>query len=129
MHYLPHSLDLGPCDFTYFQGVKMLFGENTMPEALLSALVGMSPTYTNRRVFKCIPNLVCDCMSFPTVPGCPKLTSLVNVSLKFQTLISQICHYFLFRKCEKLLQCKSFSHFFSKNISEFGYRVIKHLTS
>ena len=29
-------------------------------------------------------------------PGCSKLTtSLVNVSLKFQTLISQICQYFL----------------------------------
>ena len=36
-------------------------------------------------------------------PGCSKLTtSLVNVSLKFQTLISQIRQYFLFKKCEKL---------------------------
>ena len=48
-------------------------------------------------------------------PGCSKLTtSLVNVSLKFQTLISNIRQYFLLKKCEKLLQCKSFSHFFSK---------------
>ena len=48
-------------------------------------------------------------------PGCPKLTmSLVNVSLKFQTLISQICQYFLLKKFEKLLQCKSFSDFFNK---------------
>ena len=48
-------------------------------------------------------------------PGCSKLTtSLVNVSLKFQTLISQICQYFLLEKCEKLLHCKSFSHFFNK---------------
>ena len=32
-------------------------------------------------------------------PGCSKLTtSLVNVSLKFQTLISQICQYFLLKK-------------------------------
>ena len=58
-------------------------------------------------------------------PGCSKLTtSLVNVSLKFQTLISQICQYFLLKKCEKLLQCKSFSHFFNKKISVyivFGY--------
>ena len=47
--------------------------------------------------------------------GCAKLTmSLVNVSLKFQTLISEIRQYFLLKKCEKLLQCKSFSHFFSK---------------
>ena len=60
---------------------------------------------------------VCNC--YPG-PGCSKLTtsklttSLVNVSLKFQTLISQICQYFLLKKCEKLLQCKSFSHFFDK---------------
>ena len=32
-------------------------------------------------------------------PGCSKLmTSLVNDSLKFQTLISQICQYFLLKK-------------------------------
>ena len=50
-------------------------------------------------------------------PGCSKLTtSLVNVSLKFQTLISEICQYFLLKKCEKLLQCKGFSKFFNKNI-------------
>ena len=48
-------------------------------------------------------------------PGCSKVTkSLVNVSLKFQTLISHICQYFLLKKIEKLLQCKSFSHFFNK---------------
>ena len=48
-------------------------------------------------------------------PGCSKLTtSLVNVLLKFQTLISNICQYFLLKKCEKLLPCKSFSHFFNK---------------
>ena len=42
-------------------------------------------------------------------PGCSKLTtSLVNVSLKFQTLISEIRRYFWLKKCEK---CKSFSHF------------------
>ena len=48
-------------------------------------------------------------------PGCSKLTTaLVNVSLKFQMLISQIRQYFLLKKCEKLLQCKSFSHFVNK---------------
>ena len=63
-------------------------------------------------------------------PGCSKLTmSLVNVSLKFQTLISQIHQFFLLKKREKLLHCKSFSHFFNQNISVFGYRVVKHLTS
>ena len=62
--------------------------------------------------------------------GCSKLTtSLVNVSLNFQKLISQICQYFLLKKCEKLLQCKSFSHFFNKNISVVGCKVVKHLTS
>ena len=32
--------------------------------------------------------------------------SLVNVSLKFQKLISNTGQYFLLKKCEKLLQCK-----------------------
>ena len=61
-------------------------------------------------------------------PGCSKLTSLVNVSLKFQTLISPTCKYFLSKKFVKLLQCKSFSHFFNKNFSVFGYKVVKQLT-
>ena len=53
-------------------------------------------------------------------PSCSKLTTpLVNVSLKFQTLISQICQYFLSKKCEKLLHCKSFSHFYNKKISVY----------
>ena len=57
-------------------------------------------------------------------PGCSKLTtSFVNETLKFQMLISQICQYYLLKKCEKLLQCKSFSHFFNKKISV--YLVIK----
>ena len=54
-------------------------------------------------------------------PGCSKLTtSLDDVSLKFQMLISKIRHYFLQKKCYKLLQCKSFSRFSTKNISVFG---------
>ena len=47
-------------------------------------------------------------------PGCSKLTSLVDVSLKFQMLISEIGNFFLLKKCEKLLHCKSFSHFINK---------------
>ena len=50
-------------------------------------------------------------------PGCPKLkTTLVNVLLKFQTLISQIFQYFLLKKCEKLLHCiaKASLIFFNK---------------
>ena len=66
----------------------------------------------------------------PITPGlsCSKLTiSLVNVSLKFQTLISQICgcQYFLLKKCEKA----SLIFFSTKNFSVFGYKVVKHLLS
>ena len=62
--------------------------------------------------------------------SCSKLTtSLVNETLKFQTLISQICQYFLLKKCEKLLQCKSFSHFFNRKYQCIWLRVVKHLTS
>ena len=63
-------------------------------------------------------------------PSCSNLTmSLVNVSLKFQTLILQIHCYFLLKKCENPLHCKGFvrilctakdSHIFStKNNSVF----------
>ena len=39
------------------------------------------------------------CLVFIPGPGCSKLTtSLVNVSLKFQRLISQICQYFFVEK-------------------------------
>ena len=65
-------------------------------------------------------------------PGYSKLTtSLVNVSLKFQTLISHKYQYFLLKKCEKLLHCmqKLLSIFSAKNISMFCYKVVKHLIS
>ena len=57
-------------------------------------------------------------------------TSLVNVSLNFQRLRSEIRQYFLLKKCEKFLHCKSFFHFLTKNISisVFGHKVIKCLT-
>ena len=49
-------------------------------------------------------------------PGCSKLTSsLVKVSLKFQTLISEICQYFLLKKCEKLFQQKISVHLVNKS--------------
>ena len=55
-----------------------------------------------------------DCTSGPS---CSKLTtSLVNISLNFQKLISQICQYFLLKKCEKLLKLLSF---FQQKISVF----------
>ena len=48
-------------------------------------------------------------------PGCSKLTtSLVNVSIKLQTLISEIQQHFLLKKCEKFLHYKNFSHFFQQ---------------
>ena len=48
-------------------------------------------------------------------PGCSKLTtSIVNISLKFQTLISEIHQYFLLKIHGKCLHCKSFSHFFNE---------------
>ena len=53
-------------------------------------------------------------------PSCSKLTtSLVNVSLKFQTLILQIHCYFLLKKCENPLHCKGFSHFFQQKITVY----------
>ena len=56
-----------------------------------------------------------------TAPGCSKLRMLlVNISLKFQMLISNTCQYFLLKKCEKLLHCKSFSHFFNKKYQCIG---------
>ena len=70
--------------------------------------------------------------NYQTRPSCSKLTTLlVNVSLKFQMLISEICQYFLLIKCEKLLHCtaKACLIFSTKIFSVFGYKVIKHLTS
>ena len=69
-------------------------------------------------------------LCFRSGPCCSKLTaSLVNISLEFQMLISDIRRYFLLKKCKELLQCKSFSHFLNKKISVFGYKVVNHLTS
>ena len=58
-----------------------------------------------------IPNS-CVSKNYLSGPGYSKLTtSLINVLLKFQTLISDLCQYFSLKKCGKILQCKSFSHF------------------
>ena len=56
-------------------------------------------------------------------PSCLKqTTTLLNLSLKFQTFISRICQYFLTKKIE----CKSFSHFFNKKNQciKVGYKVV-----
>ena len=49
----------------------------------------------------------CKLVIYTTWPGCSKLTTLlVNILLKFQTLISQIHQYVLLKNCEKLkLSC------------------------
>ena len=55
--------------------------------------------------------------------GSSKLTALlVNFSLKSKWLIFEIHQYFLLKKCEKLLHCKSFSHVFNR---KYLYLVIK----
>ena len=57
-------------------------------------------------------------------PGCSKLTrSLVNETLKFQTLISQICQYFLLKKMREAFALQKLLSFFQQKISV--YLVIK----
>ena len=64
-------------------------------------------------------------MTTPPGPGCSKLTMfLVNISLKFQPLISEICQNFFVEKSEKKLLS-----FFNKKYLFFGNKVVKHLTS
>ena len=84
----------------------------------------------SREIWKIIPKLSLILLIWSPGPGCSKLMMpLVNVSLKFQMLISEICQYFLLKTCEKLLHCKT-SHIFStKIISVVGYKVVKHLKS
>ena len=62
-------------------------------------------------------------------PSCSKLTmSLVNDSLKFTLSDMQICWNFLLKKCEQLLQCKSYSHFSATNIRILCIESAKTLT-
>ena len=77
----------------------------------------------HRNVTDNIEDITYNSTNYRTGPGCSKLTmSLVNVSLKFQMLISEICQHFLLKKCEKLLYCNKKYHI-------FGYKVVKHLTA
>ena len=79
----------------------------------ISVIFGCSINSRCLKVEVCLRLLIS--LSKSSGAGCSKLTtSLVNVSLKFQTSKTEICQYFLLKKCEKLLQCKSFSHFFKK---------------
>ena len=56
-------------------------------------------------------------------------TSLVNVSLNFQKLISQICLYFLPKNIRSFCIAKPSFILSTKTFSAFGYKVVKHLTS
>ena len=55
---------------------------------------------------------------------------LLKVALKFQTLISKLHQYFLLKKMwEAFAVAKASLIFSTKNISVFGNKVVKHLTS
>ena len=57
-------------------------------------------------------------------PGCSKLTtSLVNVSLKFQSL------YFWLKKMSEAFALRRLLSFLNKNISVFAYKAVQHLPS
>ena len=90
-----------------------------MPSSKVPGVQGKRGAIFDQNTYTCIlQNVLADNVdTVLTNKSGPGITSLVNISLKFQTLISQICQYFLLKKCEKLLQCKSFSHFFKKKIS------------
>ena len=57
-------------------------------------------------------------------PGCSELTmSLVNVPLKFQMLISEMCQYFFVEKMFEAFEVQKLPSFFQQKISV--YLVIK----
>ena len=59
-----------------------------------------------------------------------KTNDVVNILLNFETLISQICQYFLLKNVRSFCSAKASLIFSTKNISVFGYKVVKHeLTS
>ena len=63
-------------------------------------------------------------------PSCSKLMpSLVNKTLKFQMLISQICQYFSLKNVRSFCGAKASLIFSTKNFSVYGYKVVKHLMS
>ena len=100
---------------TLFQRSGHSFRQNGSLDEVLFDEVSYIPTYQ---------------WTWITGPGCSKLkTSLVNVSLKFQTLISQICQYFLLENVKIFCSAKASLIFSRKNFSVFGYEVVKHLMS
>ena len=62
----------------------------------------LNPKQPTKKIFQNSPRSVAQ-----SGPSCSELT--IKVPLKFQTLISEICQYFLLKK-----KCKSFSYFFNK---------------
>ena len=106
----------------YIQGRICSFNPIALRQAQIAYNFGLSGC--NRVKIRLLLEEFCSAGK-QTGPSCSKLTmSLVNVSLKFQTLISEIRHYFLLKKCAKASLI-----FSTKNISVFAYEVVKHLMS
>ena len=61
--------------------------------------------------------------------GSKLTTLLVNISLKFQILISENCQNFLLKNVRSFCSAKASLIFSTKNISVFGYEDLKHLMS
>ena len=74
--------------------------KETLQWKVLSALLTLMRPCTGKNVIKLLIYMTpCRRKSVLSGPGCSKLTTLlVNVSLKFQTLISDICQYFLLKQ-------------------------------
>ena len=72
--------------------------------------------YTHVQFGLCTDSLLAEIRS--SGPGCSKLTTLlVNVSLNFQKLISQMCQYFLLKKMAEAFAVQKLFSFFQQKIS------------
>ena len=97
MYFICHN-------FQYFM-VLSFHRQNSIYFIYSSAAALLSFTTKNKIPLNYMIVEVCWMAKYRSGPSCSKLTtSLVNVSLKFQTLILQIHCYFLLKKCENPLQ-------------------------
>ena len=72
---------------------------NNLKTSLIFPCLDLNPIIDSINLTALEFNTHNDTVKYSTGSGCSKLTtSLVNVSLKFQTLISQIFQYFLSKK-------------------------------
>ena len=98
-----------PLSRTYFHGAQAIQfyyiclevdATSTQPTVLVQIMKEWLDRFRNMQcydLFRCISG-----------PSCSKLTTwLVNDMLKFQMLISQMCQYFLLKKCETYLKCST----------------------